>query len=168
MNPDNNLAAEFFHHTKEYHDEAGNRKYKDSVYVKIRAKGMKDSHSREMKEEDKLRFPMAWKRFEKDNSFVDGTPLKALPFTTPSMIRELENLEIHSVEDLAHLQEMAVSKIHRGRTLQKQAIAYLAAMEVEDEIDEIDEPVSEELLNDEDVVQLNKPVPKKKVSRKKK
>ena len=170
--PDPNLSAKFFHHLKptlEIIEKNGRFEkihgQKEAVYITIRAKGAKETHSREMRDEDKYRFPRAWAEFEKGNSPVDGTPLKALPFISPGQALELQSVDINTIEDLANLQESQIVNIRKGRFLQKQAKAYLAAMDVTEEIEEPDNPVESHY---DDVVQDTVKAPKKKRGKAKK
>jgi len=165
ITPDPNLSARFFFHmmpTLEFvEDEKGRTQKihgkKEEIYINIRAKGSKENHSRRMVEEDKYRFPRAWAEFEGQNSPIDGTPLRSLPFISPGQVDELQAVDIKTVEDLANLQESQIVNIRKGRFIQKQAKAYLAAMDVKEDVEEDDQPVLEKY---DDVVQ--DAIPKKR------
>jgi hypothetical protein len=75
----------------------------------------------------KRRFPEqyeAWKRKE-SGSHIIGMPLSKWPMATPGMIRELESVNVFSVEDLASVSDYNVQNITDGRTIREKAIAWL-------------------------------------------
>jgi len=156
---DPNLSGRFFLHPKPTH----NGGVEEAVYISIRAKGLKSVHSREMKDTDKLDFPVAWHFFETNETVINGTPLKALPGGNAALVQQLNAVDIYSVEELAELQELSLVNIRQGRTLQKRANAYLAALQIEDEADEVEE----EITIDEDVkpIVANKKSTRKKTKR---
>lgn len=67
-----------------------------------------------------------WKR-GKDESNIVGTPLSKWPMATPNLIRELEFLNVFSVEDLVNVSDANVQNFTDGRALREKAIAWLAA-----------------------------------------
>lgn len=68
-----------------------------------------------------------WKQGQTDP--IEGTPLAAWPGATPQLVKALEPANIRSVEDLAKMEDSAISKlsIPRLREMQKQARAFLEA-----------------------------------------
>jgi len=66
-----------------------------------------------------------WKR-GKDENNIAGTPLSKWPMATPNLIRELEFLNIVSVEDLSNVSDANVSNFTDGRALREKATAWLA------------------------------------------
>jgi hypothetical protein len=58
---------------------------------------------------------------------INGMPLSKWPMATPVMIKELETLNIYSVEDLANVSDGNVSNFTDGRAIREKAIAWLAA-----------------------------------------
>jgi hypothetical protein len=77
----------------------------------------------------KARFPEAYKSWKaQQGGYVDGTPLKNWPLMAnlPSRIRELENVNIWSVEDLASVAETNLTNITEGRALRDKAREHLS------------------------------------------
>jgi hypothetical protein len=73
------------------------------------------------------RFPdqyEAWKRKE-TGSHIKGVPLSKWPMSSPSMIRELEGVNVFSVEDLAAVSDGNIQNFSNGRALREMAIAWL-------------------------------------------
>lgn len=66
----------------------------------------------------------AWKRHE-TGSHIKGVPLFKWPMASPSMIRELESVNVFSVEDLAAVSDGNVQNFTNGRALREMAIAWL-------------------------------------------
>lgn len=67
-----------------------------------------------------------WKR-DKSGAHIVGMPLSKWAMATPGMIKELEFLNVLSVEDLAAVSDGNVSNITEGRALREKAIAWLAS-----------------------------------------
>jgi len=65
-----------------------------------------------------------WKR-DKTEGAHEGTPLSKWPMATPLMIKEMENLNIFSIEDLAAVSDANVSNFTEGRAIREKAIAWL-------------------------------------------
>lgn len=68
----------------------------------------------------------AWKRKESGVHIV-GMPLKKWPMAMPSLIRELESLNIFSVEDLAAVSDFNTQNISDGKAWREKAAAWLAS-----------------------------------------
>lgn len=72
------------------------------------------------------RFPeeyAKWKR--KGQAQVNGTPLSKWPLATPSFIKEMEFLNIFSVDDLASVADVHLDRIADGRQWRDRAAAWL-------------------------------------------
>ncbi|MEH7838012.1 hypothetical protein V7796_20365 [Rhizobium laguerreae] len=72
-----------------------------------------------MIENDKQRFSDAYKRFKEGAAAreqLTGTPLSQWPYLKPSQIKELEAVNIYTVEQLAALSDTVKQKIGMGRT----------------------------------------------------
>lgn len=148
MNEERDLKAVFHYHPVVQADESaekGHNVFKDELYVTIYIKGQKNTIlDRKSKDEDKLRFPDAWKRFQMgDDVAHSGTLLGNLPSINQSLELTLKAMGIHTVEDLATLNDAGLMNIKGGRMLQKQAKGYLdlAGMKIEVSIELEDEPV---------------------------
>lgn len=66
----------------------------------------------------------AWKRKE-SGSHIVGMPLSKWPMSTPGMMRELEALNIFSVEDVASVSDGNIQNLTNGRAIREKAIAWL-------------------------------------------
>jgi len=88
-----------------YDDEAtqsaGRPRYRNAPFIAVREKGTKDFVSRPVKNDDKRRFPRAWKSWEARNGASAPVPLDLLPGMRPAQLRELKEIGITSVEGLA-------------------------------------------------------------------
>lgn len=80
-------------------------------------------------EKIKARFSEQYEKWKRDKSgaHIVGMPLSKWPMATPGMIKELEFLNVLSVEDLASISDGNVSNITEGRALREKAIAWLAS-----------------------------------------
>lgn len=80
-------------------------------------------------EKIKARFSEQYEKWKRDKSgaHIVGMPLSKWPMATPGMIKELEFLNVLSVEDLASISDGNVTNITEGRSLREKAIAWLAS-----------------------------------------
>lgn len=125
----------------EFHDEpkidpvatkaAGMDQYKDVVYCKIVVDPftVNDGPVKDSPEySDIKRFPDAWELFKaKKNGERIGTPLKLLTGMTPAKLKNYENADIYSVEQLATSADQTVTKFMGGLADRKEAIKHLEA-----------------------------------------
>lgn len=115
-------------HLKFQSEKEGRPIYKDVEY--IRHIPMGDNKTQTVEEvTDKIRqeFPDEYKRFKSgmQESHI-GTPLKEWAYMRPAQIKELNYLNVFTVEHLAELGEDALQRIGGGgREIVKQAKAYL-------------------------------------------
>lgn len=88
-----------------YDDEAtqlaGRPRYRNAPFIAVREKGTKDFVSRPVNDDDKRRFPRAWKSWEARIGGKAALPLELLPGMRPAPLRELRDLKIESIEALA-------------------------------------------------------------------
>jgi hypothetical protein len=72
-------------------------------------------------------FPRHYEAFKRDQEYVgEGTPLKEVPWLTASKRKELESLNIHTVESLSRLDGSNLARLGVGnRELKMQAVAWL-------------------------------------------
>ena len=114
--------------------EAGREVFVDTPYILILIKGQsKTEVRRKAMDEDKTRFPNAWRAFQegKENA-VTGTPLENMHGMTLSQIQELKAMHIRTVEDLAGMSDMGAQKFgHGGVDLRKKAQAFIEHNNVE-------------------------------------
>ena len=108
-------------------EKAGRAIYRDMERVRIQIAGDQFSAAVHPVDEQIIaRFDEAyakWKR--KGHMQVNGTPLSKWPPATPSFIKELEFLNIFSVDDLASVADVHLDRIQDGRQWRDRAIAWL-------------------------------------------
>ena len=88
-----------------YDDEAtqlsGRNRYRNTPFIAVREKGTRDYVSRPVNAEDKRRFPRAWKAWEARHGESAPLSLELLPGMRPAALRELRELKIENVTQLA-------------------------------------------------------------------
>lgn len=108
---------------------AGIKQYKDVPYCKIVVDPFttNDDPVKDTEEySDITRFPDAWEIYKAKRSGERiGTPLKLLTGMTPAKIKNYENADIYSVEQLSHQSDQTISKFMGGLADRKEAIKYL-------------------------------------------
>lgn len=112
--------------------EAGRPIFEDREFVRIVIAGDKNSEVyREATDNDKDRFHEVYSRFKKGaqgREQITGTPLSQWTLLRPSQIKELEAIEIYTVEGLAALSDTMKQNLGMGaHELVAQAKAYLDA-----------------------------------------
>lgn len=112
-------------------EKTGIRKFRDVEMVTIMVPGDKRNVvTREVREEDKVRFPKVYEHFKKGLSDVpEGFPLSQWPMATRSLVEELKYMGFHTVEAVANAAEQVMGKYPGLRELQRRAKAWLAAQE---------------------------------------
>jgi hypothetical protein len=133
LSQESNLFVTFFIEAVEMKAESeklGRPVYRDVPFIKIVVPG--DVHNiieRKASDADKAQFPLAWKRFDASEAEGHvGTPLEQWPQMTRSMVKECKYFEIHTVEQLATLSDINVSRMGMGyMDLRNKAKAYLVA-----------------------------------------
>ncbi|MBX5217877.1 hypothetical protein HJC06_10610 [Rhizobium sp. NLR9b] len=115
-------------------EKEGRPIFADKEFVRIFIAG--DKHTevyREVTENDKLRFSDAYRRFKDGAAAREqlvGTPLSQWPYLKPSQIKELEAINIYTVEQMAALSDTAKQKLGMGANeLVAAARGYLATAE---------------------------------------
>jgi hypothetical protein len=74
----------------------------------------------------KQRFEEAYEKWKgKGQRFISGTPLDKWPLATPIFIKEMEFLNIYSVDDLAGVADVHLDRIADGRQWRDKAAAWL-------------------------------------------
>jgi hypothetical protein len=108
-------------------EKAGRAIYRDMERVRIQVAG--DQFSAAVHPVDAQlieRFEEAyakWKR--KGHQQINGTPLAKWPLATPSFIKEMEFINIFSVDDLASVADVHLDRIADGRQWRDKASAWL-------------------------------------------
>lgn len=171
IQPDPNMHGRFYLHAVKV-----DGKWKNVLYIEIRARGQKHSSfskslaDEKVLEEYKLRFPRAWKEYNQEDLPVDGTLLSELPQSSPALIHQLKELEIHTIEQLAEAQDAAVHDIRDGYKYRKAAQVYLASIEAFNEapaeVIENFKPNSEPVIRSGIKEDLTAPPEKKKAKKK--
>lgn len=104
-----------------YDDEAtqlaGRPRYRNAPFIAVREKGTKDFVSRPVNDLDKRRFPRAWKSWEARHGESAPVPLELLPGMRPAALRELSDIGITKVEQLADCDRADLGDLDNFRVL---------------------------------------------------
>ena len=146
---DARLAVRFYR-GKEIHglqsQEAGRPIYVGVDMCAIRQPGERDEWHGAATEMHKMRFPRAWESYQNNQEFVpDGTPLDVIFAAEPETVANLKHLKIHTVEQLAGLQEAAIGRIGMGgrnlvikaQKFMEAATGYQAASKMNRELEDV-------------------------------
>jgi hypothetical protein len=108
-------------------EKAGRAIYQDMERVRIHVAGDALSVAvHPVNEAIKARFEEAYSKWKsKGRALVNGTPLAKWPLATPSFIKEMEFLNILSVDDLASVADVHLDRIADGRAWRDRAAAWL-------------------------------------------
>jgi hypothetical protein len=109
-------------------EEEGRSVFDEIDYVKILVPGdNKNQIDRKVRQEDKMRWPAAWDRYQKKRDpEISGTPLKEWAYLNTARAAELESLNIFSMEQLAGLSDDYLPRLGPGaRDLVKRAQQFL-------------------------------------------
>jgi hypothetical protein len=108
-------------------EKAGRAIYQDMERVRIHVAG--DALSVAVHPVDAAqiaRFEEAYEKWKrKGHTLINGTPLAKWPLATPSFIKEMEFLNILSVDDLASVADVHLDRIADGRQWRDRAAAWL-------------------------------------------
>jgi len=115
----------------------GRQVFVDKTFIRIRVVGQRDVMERQADDNDRARFPAEWAAWEnKQTAPRVGTPVTEWPALSPSQVRNLEALNIFTVEDMASTSDMALQKLGMGaRELQEKAKRFLAGNSRANELD---------------------------------
>jgi hypothetical protein len=133
LSQESNLFVTFFSDAIEIKAESekqGRPVFRDMPFIKIVVPGdVNNIIERKATDADKEKFPKAWARFQASEAEGhEGTPLEQWPQMSRSMVKECKYFEIHTVEQLAGLSDMNVSRMGMGyMELRNKAKAYLVA-----------------------------------------
>ncbi len=133
MQAESNLFVTFFIEAVEIKAESekqGRPVYRDVPFIKVVVPGdVNNIIERKATKDDELKFPKAWARFKAEEADVlEGTPLEQWPQMSRSLVKESKFFEIHTVEQLANLSDINVSRMGMGyMDLRNKAKAYLVA-----------------------------------------
>jgi len=111
-------------------EEEGRPIFEDRPFIRIVVPGDQTNLlERTATEEDKRKYPNAWKRFQANEAHGQvGTPLEQWPQITRSQLKEAKYFEVHTVEQMAGLADIHIGRLGMGfADLRTKAQAYLAA-----------------------------------------
>jgi hypothetical protein len=95
--------------------EVGRPIYDNVEMVGINVPGSKDEVVKKVNDEIKAKFGAQYDRWKRTQEQpVDGTPLSMVPWLNPAQIRELQALNIMTLEQLGSLSDTSVQKIGMG------------------------------------------------------
>jgi hypothetical protein len=95
--------------------EVGRPIYDNVEMVGINVPGSKDEVVKKVNDEIKAKFGPQYDRWKRTQEQpVDGTPLSMVPWLNPAQIRELQALNIMTLEQLGSLSDTSVQKIGMG------------------------------------------------------
>ncbi|MEQ8450886.1 MAG: hypothetical protein RLQ25_02995 [Alphaproteobacteria bacterium] len=126
------LIAEFYMdavHMKHESEQEGRPIFKDFEFIKIIPIGdNKTVVTKRVTEAERQKFPEEYAVFKKGvEQTFSGTPLMQWPAILPAQIKLLNHFNVYTVDQLAELNDIAISKIGPGtRELVEKAKAYLA------------------------------------------
>jgi len=109
-------------------EQQGRPIFDDVPHVRIHVPGDKTSViERPVIEEDKMRFPVQWAKFQSNMSQApEGTPLEQWPLLTIGQVYEFKALNVFTVEQLAGMADTQAQRFMGGHELRRKAIAFLA------------------------------------------
>lgn len=140
---------------------AGRPIFDEFDYIEIIVPGGKTKVIEKVQEHHKMRFPRHWDLYQqqlkgKTGEALIGTPLDQWPAISLSQVYELRALNIHTVDQLAHLTDQGIQAIGLGgRELKAKAAAYLAQASNNSEVETL---AAENLHLAEEVERLSKTV----------
>jgi len=106
----------------------GRAVYTDTEVVLLYIAGDQNSvHSQPVDNYIKRRFPEQYEHWKRTNEGrrITGTPLRMWPMATPAFIKEMEHINVFSVDDLANIADVHMSKMQDGRIWRDRAQAWL-------------------------------------------
>lgn len=127
---DDKLFITFFMHPTEEPEKTlaeGRPIFKDEEHIRIMVPGDKDSIVvRPVRDLDKQRFAARYAAFQNNEKEVqEGTPLRAWPMMARGQVEELKHFGVHTVEQLANLADVHVSKFMALGNLKTKAQAFI-------------------------------------------
>jgi hypothetical protein len=126
---DKRLFAQFF--TEAVHDKVSSERegrpiFREVPHIRIMTPGSRDVMVNKANETYKRRFPKQWERYQKQLEQVqDGTPLEQVPWLTVGVIAELKALNCFTLEHLAGMSDVQMSKMMGMTGYKQKAVAFL-------------------------------------------
>lgn len=128
---DARLFAQFFVEpvqNKVRSDQEGRPVFDEVVMVRVITPGSRDVMVTKATGIYKQRFPRQWALFEqKRQQTVDGTPLEQVPFLTVGQVAELKGMNVHTLEQLANLNDNVAQRVMGFHGLKSRAQTFLSA-----------------------------------------
>jgi len=111
--------------------ETGRPVFEPKDFIELIQPGERDKLVREVRDEDKYRFPRKWEAYQAGLAQApDGTPLSILYPSEPHIVDMMRLLVIHTIEQLAGLTEQGIQRLGMGgREHVARAKRYLEAAE---------------------------------------
>ena len=127
------------HHDQGKSREQGRPIFTEIPYVDIKTPGDRTSHIfRPAVEVDKRRWPKHWKAFEdKSATPNEGTPLVQWPAINRALVEELKFFHVHTVEQLAELNDSACQNFMGIREWKERAKVFLEMSKESAEADKL-------------------------------
>lgn len=128
---DKNLAVRFYLdaiHNEEKSKEAGRPVYDEVVFIEKRVRGDRNNVvQRPARDGEERQFAEAYRAFRNnEDPAVSGTPLKEWPTIGVAMLKELQHMGFHTVEQLANASDTVCGKFAGLQTFKQKAANYLA------------------------------------------
>jgi hypothetical protein len=129
---DDRMFVQFFKGTRQNgfkSQNAGTPVFEPVDMVRIRQPGERDENVREVRDEDKQRWPQKWAAYVAGNEVgAEGTPLALLFPTEPEVVETLKYHRIITVQQLAALSDTGIQNVGLGaRDMQAKARRFLEA-----------------------------------------
>jgi hypothetical protein len=130
--PRENLSVRFYVEPMQNEQKtvaAGRPIFEDTAMVEIRVPGQTDVIRHPVTDEDIKRFPALYKAFleRRDQTAVEGTPLREWPSVTRAQAEELIAVGIRTVEHLAGAPDTSIQRLGPLMGLRQKARDWLAA-----------------------------------------
>lgn len=136
--------------------EAGRPVYQDRDFVGITNPGSRDEVIRKAEDKAKEDEFIAWayrKWKATQQQPVDGTPLETVPFLSKGQVMELKGINVHTLENLAHMPDTAAQRMMGAIDLRKKAQAYIEAAKDSAVVTKLQHDLS---LRDNEIAMLKK------------
>ena len=145
---DDGLFVQFYAHAVHLEfqsNQEGRPIYEQRDYVRVIQPGERDKIERQVREDDKHRWPRQWAAYQAQQQQVpDGTPIDVLFPGAPHEVAMLKALHVHTVEMLAALSEQGIgrlglggrSKVERAKKFLDAAASMAGANKLQAELDE--------------------------------
>lgn len=129
----------------------GRKCFREQEFVKIFVPGDRNPVVRKVQvtgndhTDDRLRFPKQYARFKanQEQRTHEGTPLTLWPQMPAVLAKELEFLNIFTVEQLAQLADTHVAKIQGGQQWKQKAAEFVSALKDQEQVSRLQTQLTE-------------------------